>query len=138
MDAETFAFLPAMPEGVTEGMYCADCFDQVVGPELAKYEELMEKARNVNMFYASQSKESRFIRRIERPIHVKGCTDREEAILKLAFIAVQLGKNGLVDVELSSSKIRMEAYQTSIWSGRAVPVQVDEAVLQRRFAGTPN
>src|SRR5687768_3347715 len=101
VDDETFSFLPKLPAGVSLGIYCNTCFDQHVRPALDDYNEKMERAKNVNIFYASQSRESRFVRRIEKPIHVTDCADREEVILRLAFLAVQADKNALVDVELS-------------------------------------
>ncbi|MGE4130777.1 MAG: hypothetical protein AB7F86_04020 [Bdellovibrionales bacterium] len=138
VDSETFAYSEHPPKGVSDGLYCTTCYENLVEPALLEYEETLEKAKNVNMFYASQSKESRFIRRIERPITVQNCSDRDEAILKLAFITVQSGKNAMVDVDLKSAKVRIDGYQTSTWSGRAIPVQIEESVLQRRFAGAPN
>jgi len=136
VDDESFALLETPP--VAPGAYCPACYDQQVWPALSEYNEQLERAKNVNMFYLSQSKESRFVRRIEKPISVKDCVDRQDAILRLAFIAVRAGKNALVDVDLSSSKIRNGGYQTSSWSGRAIPADIEESALQRRFVGAPN
>lgn len=139
VDDETFAFLDRLPEGVALGAYCLPCFDVRVRPALDDYEDLMSAAENVNMFYLSQSKESRFVRRTERKIQVDNCTDKQEAILRLAFKAVQIGKNALVDVDLKSRKvIAAGGYQSSLWTGVAVPAVIDEAHLNRRFIGTPN
>lgn len=114
------------------------CFEARVGPELDQYAGKMELAKNVNVFFSSQSKESRFVRRTEKPIRVEGCLDRDDAVLRLAFLAVEGGKNTIVDVCLTSSKIRDGSYQTSEWAGVAIPAQVEEAQLQRRFVGAPN
>lgn len=64
--------------------------------------------------------------------------DRDDAILRLAFLAVQAGKNALVDVDLSSTKIKHGKWQTSRWHGRAIPAHIDPAALDRRFIGAPN
>lgn len=138
IDEDTFGFMETPPQGLKLGSYCQSCFETQAREPLNRYNELVEQAKNVNMFYLSQSRESRFVRRIEKPIHVKDCADREEAVMALAFQAAQLGKNSLVDVDLKSEKIRDGAYQTSRWSGRAIPAQIDEAHLARRFRGTPN
>lgn len=138
VDEDSFGFLARLPEGVALGTYCNACFESHVRPELDKYEEKMEKARNVNVFFATQSKESRFVRRIEKPIKVENCQDRDEVVLRLAFLAVSNGKNALVDVDLSSSKVRNGGWQSSLWSGRAIPANIDESDLQRRFPGAPN
>lgn len=138
VDEETFAFLDELPPGVAPGIYCPTCFETEVRPALAAYEETLAAAKNVNMFYLTQSKESRFVRRTEAPIQVQDCTDKDEAVLRLAFLAVRMGKNALLDVDLRSHKVLDGRYQTSIWSGRAIPANIDEAQLQRRFPGTPN
>lgn len=138
VDENTFLFLKQLPEGVSLGTYCYPCFDRIVGPSLEVYNDKMERAKNVNVFYASQSKESRFIRRIEKPIKVEDCDDRDEVILKLAFLAVEANQNTLVDVEVNSTKTRNGGWQSSRWSGKAIPAVVDEAKLRRRFPGAPN
>lgn len=135
---DTFAFLPSLPAGITAGAYCFACFETHVRGELTKYEDQMERAKNVNVFFNTQGKESRFIRRTEKPIHVKDCVDRDEALLRLAFLAAGNGKNILVDVELTSSKVHNGKWKTSLWSGRGIPGDVSEAALNRRFVGAPN
>lgn len=138
IDEETFKYLASLPQGLKEGAYCAQCFESHVRGPLREYNDLVDKAGNVNVFYVSQSKESRFVRRIEKPVHTKDCEDRDEVVMRLAFQAVQLGKNSLVDVDFKSEKVRNGGYQTSVWSGRGIPAQIDEAHLTRRFRGTPN
>src|SRR5262249_21962800 len=138
VDENTFSFMNSPPDGVNFGSYCNPCFDEHVGPELDKYQQKMELAKNVNVFYSTQSKESRFVRRVEPPIKVENCEDREEVIMRLAFLAVQLDKNSIVDVDLKSTKVRNGAWQSSLWSGRAIPANIDDRSLQRKFPGTPN
>src|ERR1700722_15839496 len=89
IDEDSFSFLAKLPTGVLPGSYFPSCFDGHVKTEIGRYNELMERAKNVNVFFASQGKESRFVRRSERPIQVEGCADRAEAILRLAFRAVE-------------------------------------------------
>jgi len=96
-------------------------------------------AKNVNVFFASQSKESRFVRRIEKPIKVENCQDREEAVMRLAFLAIEANKNSIVDVDLVSMKVHKGGtWQSSLWSGRAIPADIDEAHLKRKYASAPN
>lgn len=138
IDENTFLFLTALPAGLALGSYCVSCFDAHVRPEVETYQQKLDQAKNVNVFFLSQSKETRFVRRIEKPIKVENCQDREEAILRLAFLAVEANKNSLVDVDLSSTKVRNGGWQSSLWSGRAIPADIDEANLQRRYPGSPN
>jgi hypothetical protein len=138
VDEESFAFLENPPAGISIGAYCNPCFDEKVQAELDRYNNQVEQAKDVNVFYLSQSRESRFVRRIEKPVQVKDCADRDEVILRLAFLAIQSGNNAIVDVDLSSQKIINGRWQTSSWSGRAIPAHIDPAALERRFMGAPN
>jgi hypothetical protein len=57
--------------------------------------------------------------------------DRDEALLRLAFFAAQGNYNSLVDVELTSEKVRNGGYQTLKWRGVGVPVHVNKKRLFR-------
>ncbi len=107
-------------------------------PGLETDDALMARARDVNVFYKSQGKESRFIRRTEKPIKVEGIPDRDEAILQLAVLAARAGFNTLLDVQLSTEKVQNGKWHSSIWSGTAIPASVDQAALDRRFINNPN
>ena len=134
-DELTFQFAEAPP---APGTYCPPCFDEHVGPRMAEYEDVLARAKDVNVFFRTQGKESRFIRRVEKPITVEECDDKDETVLRLAFKAASAGFNALVDVDLSSRKVIHGKWQTSKWKGTAVPAHVDPEQLKRRFAGSPN
>lgn len=128
---DSFSFLTTIPEELRHQIYCGSCFDQKVAPALADYEATLQRARNVNVFFKTQSEETRLMRRSEKPIKVSGCEDKEETLLRLAFLAAQAQFNTLIDVVISSEKVRMQAYQTTRWNGSAVPLNVDESRLKR-------
>lgn len=69
--------------------------------------------------------------RKEAPIKIDNCDDREETLLRLAFVAAQKNFDGLVDVELASKKVRDGSYQTHKWSGSAVPTHIESKKLNR-------
>ena len=99
-----------------------NCYNQGVGEKLHFYSETLAKAKNVDIFSKSQSKESRNIKRVESPIQVHECLDQEEALMKLAFIAAEKGFRTLVDVELRSKKVGAgKAYKKLIWLGSGIP-----------------
>ena len=79
----------------------------------------------------NQGKETRLISRKEKPYSVKDCADYNEAILRLAFFAVEAGFNSLLDVDLTSKKIIVAGYQSTVWSGTAVPANVADKKLMR-------
>ena len=59
------------------------------------------------------------------------CDDRRECILRLAFFAAELGFNAIIESEVDSKKVRKGAYQSSTWSGSALPADVDGARLEK-------
>lgn len=130
VDESNFLFLEALPASLKEGIYCPVCFNSQVAPELDSYEEHLAKAREVYVFYKAEGKETRTFRRSEKPIQVTGCADKEEAILKLAFLAAREGFNGILDVEITNRKINIHGYQSSECDATARPFQVDEKKLR--------
>jgi hypothetical protein len=47
--------------------------------------------------------------------------------MRLAFLAAENNFNALVDVVVTSEKVRNEGYQTTKWKGTGVPVPLDES-----------
>lgn len=116
-----FSFLPTVPAELKHLVYCTQCFDSIVAAPLEEYEQTMEKAKQINVFFKEQGKESRLLSRRADPIEVKECDDREETLMRLAFLAAQQDFDAIIDVDLSSKKVRVGGYQTLVWSGSAVP-----------------
>lgn len=106
---------------LSHGAYCGPCYDFKVAPELEAYQEAMTAAKNIAVFFKDQSKETRNFKRLEKPYKIEGCEDREETLLRLAFFAVKDNFNAIIDVDITSKKVRTGAYQTQIWSGTAIP-----------------
>lgn len=139
-DEETFAFLPQKPAFLQQDTFCGPCFTEQVAPELNAYENFMNLAKDVLVYAKNQSKESRLLSRKEEPLQVLGCTDENETILRLAFLAAKAGFNGLVDVNVSGQKVRQGTYQTTIWSGTGIPTQIEskKIIRDRSFTHYPN
>ncbi len=129
---DTFAFLATPPVDIPVGIYCIPCYENKVRAQVDRYNDLMEKAKNVNLYYVAQSKESRFVRRKEKTIQITEAASREDAILLLAFRAVELGFNAIVDVELTSKKVRNGGWHYSVWNATAIPTNIDESYLNRK------
>jgi hypothetical protein len=66
-------------------------------------------------------------------VTVKDVPDRDEAILRLAFLAAEEGFNAILDVNVKSEKVRNEGWQKMRWSGSGLPVGVDAAKIERDF-----
>jgi len=121
-------------------IYCPPCFNQHVSDVWDDYQQTMEKAKNINVYLSNQGKETRLIKRKEKPIIVTNCKDHDETMMRLAFQAVKAGFNGLVDVDLVSQKVKIAGYQTQTWSGKGVPVNLTghHVVRDRSIWHNPN
>lgn len=122
-DQDSFSFLPKMPGGLEAGGYCIQCADLKLRPQLEAYEEKLEQARNVSVFLVNQSKEVRAYKRAENPVEVLDCEDRDEALVRLAFKAIEAGYHTLINVDFSPKKIRNGSHLKTLWSATGMPAE---------------
>jgi len=122
---DTFYYLPEIPTELSHGVYCPQCFAATIKPQLDIYEETLARAKNVDVFSKKQSKETRLVKRSNKVISVKNCTDYDELILRLAFIAAQENFNTIFDLDIKSKKVKNAAYSNLIWDGTARPASFD-------------
>lgn len=125
VQASDFSFLNNVPKDLSYDAYCPHCFDEKVRPAKESYEDMISRAGEVFIFYKTQSKETRTIKRKEEPVRVVNCHDKDETLLRLAFLAVSANFNSLIDVVISSQKMIIDGYQTSVYMGEGVPVHID-------------
>lgn len=103
-----------------------DCFQSKVNPAQESYQKILARAKEVSVFYKKQHKQTRWFKRTEPPIEVLACDDENETILRLAFLAAQNNFNALLDLEISSKKVKqMGSYQTREWRGIATPYLIE-------------
>ncbi len=121
--ASTFSFLREIPEILSHFTYCGLCYDKKVAPELETYTEIMNRAREVHLFYKNE-RDVPLIHRSRKIVSVQNCPDRKETLLRLAFFAAQQSYNGLVNIEVTSEKVKTSGYQTTIWAGTGYPAKV--------------
>jgi uncharacterized protein YbjQ (UPF0145 family) len=125
IDVNAFAFLEKVPEDLLKGTYCPPCYETSVAPAVDEYQQLLERAKQVNVYFKAQSKETRLMKRSNKPINIVACDDRDEAILRLAFLAAKDGYNALIDVDIKSEKVRDHAFQKLVWHASAIPVSLE-------------
>src|ERR1035437_2303760 len=70
LDEDSFSFLKSIPEELTFN-YCTTCFEGKIRPQLDAYNEDMERAKDIVIFYKAQSKETRLMKRSEKPFKVE-------------------------------------------------------------------
>lgn len=124
LDQDAFSFLEKVPEGLSHSVFCPTCFDARVSEPLAVYNDVMERAKDVDVFFKKQHKETRLVKRTEKPVSIEECFDRDDLILRLAFFAAQANFNAIVDVELISEKVGVGSYKKLKWRGSGVPANI--------------
>jgi hypothetical protein len=132
LDETTFSLRSDVPEELKHTYYCAPCHQAQVEPELERYQETLALAREVYVFYGVSKHPLPILKKAKAEIKVPQCVDRDETILRLAFMAVEAGYNCLVEAEIASEKVRDHGYQKSAWKGRAIPAELDVERLERR------
>lgn len=140
IEEDAFSFLAHVPENLKHQVYCGPCFDQNVASELLSYEQTMRQAKDTLVYEKTQGKETRLIKRLEEPVYVKDCPDKEEAVLRLAFFAAKAGYNAIIDVNVSYEKVGERAYQKLIYHASGIPAHVtaDRLVKDRAIWQNPN
>lgn len=118
---ENLVFLSPLPDALSFKLYCGRCYDSKVAPQVQHYEALVDRARQVHVYYRHQSEETRLMSRIEKPLRTPPGKDRAQTLLHLAYLAVVQDFDTLIDVELRSEKVRDEGYQTTRWTGTGIP-----------------
>lgn len=129
LDEDQFIYMTDVPADLKHTTYCGPCFDSKVQPAISEYEKIVEKAKNITVYFTADSKITRNFKRNEKPYKVKDCAEKEEVVMKLAFLAVKGNFNAIIDVDVKYEKILMGTYQTTKWSGTAMPAQITSARL---------
>lgn len=135
LDEDAFSFQAVTPPELRHIRYCAFCYDAHVAPALEKYTEVLERARGLYFFFTTQKKQYPLVRKARQKVVVEACNDRDETILRLGFLAAELGFNAIIEGEVTAKKVRNEGYQKSVWHGVGTPAQVDAEKLARQDYG---
>jgi hypothetical protein len=130
LDEATFSFLKKVPDHLKHTSYCSQCFEEKVRDPLHDYEATMERAKDINIFTKDQSKLTRLIKPDAAPLLVESCEDEQEAIVRLAFFAIQDGYNALMSVEIKTKKIIVGSHKKTIFNATGIPFHFDETKIR--------
>lgn len=128
---DQFSFLAEIPDFLSHQAYCHGCFDSKIVPEIESYNQTMKQAHEILVYKKEQGKETRFIKRIEKPVQVTDCADHNEAILRLAFFAAKANYNAIIDVTLKTRAVKEGSYHHTLWTASAVPANVQSHMLMK-------
>jgi len=131
VDTNAFSFFSRCPPELLLANYCPTCFDEKVLPQRVRYDELMEKAKDVYFITKAYPGYVRVLRRHTKRVIVEKCDDRRETIVRMAFFAAELGFNSIIEAEVDSTKVRMGGRQSSLWHGSSMPANIDGEQLER-------
>jgi len=129
LEPGSFSFSRQIPEAWKSGTFCGPCYEAEVAAPLAEYFEILERAKNIDVYFKKQGKETRLIKRTEKPVSISARDDRDEVVMGLAFLAAEGHFNAVVDVDLISEKVGVGSYQKLQWRGRGVPAKVDARMV---------
>ncbi len=124
VETSTFSFLKTIPELLTHETYCIPCHEQHFIPAKNEYDQKMEKAKQITLFFKKLAKSSPVLRRAKERVSVTKCPDRSEALMRLAFTAAELSFNSLIEIELTSEKNVVAGYKNLLWTASAHPADV--------------
>jgi hypothetical protein len=139
----TFSFFTVVADVLTKENYCHECYEAHVLPEKVRYDDLMFKAHEAYYLSRAYRGNVRIMKKHIKRVEVNDCDDRREMILRMAFMAAELGYNAVIDAVLESNKVRIGAtknvpgkgtYQTHSWKGSALPALIDGEHLEKASA----
>lgn len=131
IDEEHFSFMVPIPHDLSRGTYCNPCMTNTITPAMEEYDQQMARAKSLNTYDVDQTKETRWMDKSEPALLVENVLDREESLLRLAFMAVNANYNVLVDVDLTYTKVNAGRYQHFIWKATGIPVMLDDGQLAK-------
>ena len=133
LDDKTFSFRDDLPEELKHSHYCQVCYNETVDPAITEYQAQIKEAEQVFIFFATGKRKVPTLKKALRTVEVNNCTDRDETILRLGFIAVRGGYNAVIETELKCVKKRDHGWHKSMWSGEGRPALVDGPRMQLEY-----
>jgi hypothetical protein len=132
LPSDAFELLPTIPPELSHSTYCVRCYDAHVAERMAAYQALAEKAEAVYFVTRDYNGYVHVIARHSARVAVEICEDRRVTILRMAYLAAELGFNAIIDAKVSSFAFNLEGgYQSSRWKGSALPATIDGEQLER-------
>lgn len=132
LSRQRFLFLPKPPNFMNHAQYCVTCFDSKIAPELAAYDAVVEEAKEVTVIVSTYRGQIPVIQKSPRVVEVRDHADKDEAILHLAYLARLGGWNSIIEVKLEPKKVRNHAFESTSWSGTALPAKINVERFDRR------
>jgi hypothetical protein len=133
LEPDYFSFWEKPDQNLLLAHFCAECFCETIGPIKEKYDSILNLAKEINIFFAADPHPPHPIRKHHKLVSIKDCVDRDESILRLAFRAVELGYNSLMQVTTTAKQVRNHAHQKNVWDATGLPAEIDLEKYFKRY-----
>lgn len=127
LEQDKFRFHPAPPSFVGKGVFCTDCYESLVRPEVEKYDEVQARSELVKFVRNSFRGYIPTFRKAKFPVEVKDEAGRGQALLKLKFLCAWEGYDTVINMEVEHSKTRNHGWESKVWAARGTFVDLDHA-----------
>jgi hypothetical protein len=134
MQDDAFSFMSLIPDEMSHSQYCIGCFTNIVAPALDNYKMTMARAKKVYIVERAPRKPLPILKKSATTVQVRNCRDREETILRLAFLSAELGFNTVDRVKIRHEKVGNTSYKKLVWHATGIPVELDGLKLERQEA----
>ena len=126
VDPNSFSYREKVSTDLTQGHYCHACFESHLKPEIEKYQQTLEKAHAVYIFFESKPTPRTLLKKANKGISVNKCLDKDQTFLRLGFLAAEKGYNAVTNASVERTLPR------KLWKGKGIPALID-AKKQERF-----
>lgn len=127
LEQDKLRFHPSPPAFVKHGIFCANCFDTLVRPEIEKYDEVLARSETVKIVRASFRGYIPTFKKAKFPTEVRDDAGRGIAIWRLKFLCAWEGYDTVIEMEAEHSKNRNHGWESKVWAARGHFVDLDHA-----------
>ncbi len=125
LEQDQLRFHPDPPAFVMHGIFCAECYESLVKPELDHYEEVLARSEKITLVRTSYRGYIPYLKKAKDPSEVVDDAGRGIAIWRLKFLAAWQGYDTVIELEAEHRKIRNFGYESKVWSARGHFVCLD-------------
>jgi hypothetical protein len=122
VEPESFTFMEKVHRDFNLGHYCPECYEERMAPQIEKYEQLLERAKSIYIFFDTSSHPHTLKKISNKPMKLSSSRDRDETILRMGFRAAEQGYNAVVEVV-----VERITNQRNFWQGTGTPANIDAA-----------
>lgn len=127
LEQDKFRFHPEPPAFATKGIFCFECFESLVKPEVERYDEVLARSEKVTLIPISYRGYVACLRKAQYPTEVEAEAGKGIAVWKLKFLAAWQGYDAIVDLEAENRKTRNAGWESKVWNAKGLFVALDHA-----------